>query len=306
MIITGKKFSKPEMSRIINGDKTLKTDEEKPEVFRLDHILMEKYPDFARATLQHFITDGRVSVDGKICKKSNQKFEKSAEISVDFPDIKKSLPKLNIIYEDSNILVVEKPAGMLSMAKGDFCPEPTLEDYGLLVHRLDRDTSGVVILAKDEDTRAYLRNQFQSRTTHKTYHAIIVGHPKRDEALIDLPIARNLKHPTTFIVDPSGKPSETYYRVLSHADYKGKHLSLVELKPKTGRTHQLRVHMAYLGTPIYGDPVYGKDPASRLFLHASSLEISIPDPNDKSAPHLRKTFTSPLAKDFTDIFPDAV
>ena len=303
MIITGKKFSKPEMSRVINGDKSLREDDEKPELFRLDHLLMELYPDYARATLQRFISEGRVKVNGEITKKSNQKFEKSSEISVDFPASEKSLPKLKIIYEDDNVLVVDKPAGLLSMAKGEFCPEPTLEDYGLLVHRLDRDTSGVVILAKSPEVQSFLRRQFQDRKTKKTYNAIVLGRPKLDEAVIDLPLARNLKHPTTFLVDPNGKPAKTFYKVLDSSD----EFSLLELKPVTGRTHQLRVHLKYLGTPIFGDPVYGDKKknsdlnASRLFLHASSLEITIPDPSDPSAPNLRKVFSSPLPEEFKNV-----
>ena len=204
-----------------------------------------------------------------------------------------------VLYEDDHVLVLNKPAGLLSMAKGEYCPEPTLEDFGLLVHRLDRDTSGVVILAKDPDTQKYLRRQFQNRQTHKTYYAVTVGHPKLPAALIDLPIARNLKRPTTFQVDQNGKPSQTAYRVVAHRDQ----YSLLELKPTTGRTHQLRVHLKYLGTPILGDPVYGaplKGPARRLYLHAYSLEITIPGPTSGE----RRTFTAPLPPAFTELFPD--
>lgn len=177
------------------------------------------------------------------------------------------------------------------MAKGEYCPEPTLEDYGLLVHRLDRDTSGVVILAKDPDTQKMLRKQFQDRKTHKTYYAVIEGHPKLPEAMIDLPIARNLKRPTTFQVDQNGKPSQTYYKVIQQNDK----YSLVELKPTTGRTHQLRVHLKYLGTPIVGDVVYG-NPDQRLFLHAKDLEITIPGKTGGE----RKVFTADLPPEFKE------
>ena len=147
----------------------------------------------------------------------------------------------------------------------------------------------------------YLRRQFQNRQTHKTYYAVTVGHPKLPAALIDLPIARNLKRPTTFQVDQNGKPSQTAYRVVASNDQ----YSLLELKPTTGRTHQLRVHLKYLGTPILGDPVYGaplKDSARRLFLHAYSLEITIPSPTGGE----RRTFTAPLPPAFTELFPDYV
>ena len=300
MIITGKKFSKPEMSRVINGDKKLHETEEKPETVRLDKFLVSKYRSYNRASLQKFIERGFVTVNGELAKKPNQQVLETDTIILTVPESEIVKPKLNILYEDSHCLVVDKPAGLLSMRKGEYCPEATLEDYGLLVHRLDRDTSGVVILAKDPDTQSFLRRQFQARTTHKTYVAVVSGRPRLDSALIDLPIARNLKHPTTFLVDPSGKPSQTNYRVL---DSDGTH-SLVELRPISGRTHQLRVHMHYLGTPILGDRVYGKDTKShkesdRLYLHAQSLEITIPNPDDENGPNIRKTFTSPVPPDFT-------
>ncbi len=299
MIITGKKFSKPEMSRVINGDRVLNSEEEKPEKVRLDLLLVEKFPEYNRSSLQTFIKSGYVTVDGVVAKKPNEKYEKSVSLELSVPE-KAKLEKSEtptVIFEDENVKVLDKPAGLLSMAKGEYCPEPTLEDFGLLVHRLDRDTSGVVILAKNPETQSYLRRQFQDRKAHKTYVAVVEGRPKLDEAKIDLPIARNLKRPTTFQVDPNGKPSVTFYRVLkSNEKY-----SLLELKPVTGRTHQLRVHLKYLGTPILGDRVYGsllsadKTSENRLFLHAKSLEITIPEGD-------RRTFESDIPKEFFDVF----
>ncbi len=294
MIRTGKKFSKPEMSRVINGDVILDAGPDKPELFRLDHLLVEQNKEYNRSTLQTFIKSGFVEVDGKIVKKPNTKVEKNAKIVLNAPKNTKKLEKLEVIFEDENVLVVDKPAGLLSMAKGEYCPEATLEDYGLLVHRLDRDTSGVVILAKNEETQKMLRKQFQDRKTHKTYYAIVEGRPKLDEAMIDLPIARNLKHPTTFQVEAGGKPSETYYKVLKTNDK----YSLLELKPITGRTHQLRVHLKYIGTPILGDRVYSeKKSNTRLFLHAHSLEITIPGSPD----NIRKTFIAKTPKEFESV-----
>jgi len=295
MLRTGKKFSKPEMSRVINGDIILDQNEVKPELFRLDHLLVEQNKKYNRSTLQTFVKSGFVSVDGKIIKKPNAKVEKNAKIVLNAPESAKDLKKLEVIFEDENVLVVDKPIGLLSMAKGEYCPEPTLEDYGLLVHRLDRDTSGVVVLAKNEETQKMLRKQFQDRKTHKIYYAIIEGRPRLDEAMIDLPIARNLKHPTTFQVDPKGKEAKTHYKILKTDD----RFSLVELKPESGRTHQLRVHMKYIGTPIYGDRVYGTGKkAPRLFLHAKSLEITIPG----SPENQRKIFSSNLPREFTNVF----
>lgn len=291
MIVTGKKFSKPELSRVINGDTQLSTTEVGPEKFRLDHLLVEQHPEYNRSSLQTFIKSGFVTVDGIVVTKPNSKFEADAKIELNVPSAAKLPPRPPVIYEDEHVLVLNKPAGLLSMAKGEYCPEPTLEDYGLLVHRLDRDTSGVVILAKDPATQKMLRKQFQDRKTHKTYYAVIEGHPKLSEAMIDLPIARNLKRPTTFQVDQNGKASQTYYKVLQQNDK----YSLVELKPTTGRTHQLRVHLKYLGTPIVGDVVYGT-PDQRLFLHAKDLEITIPGKNGGE----RKIFTAVLPPEFTE------
>lgn len=304
MIITGKKFSKPEMSRVINGDTELKSAPEKPKTRRLDHVVVEKYPEYNRSTLQNFIKNGLIKVDGKVIKKPNFQITEDAKIEANFPEnTRKAPPKPDIIYEDEHVLVINKPIGLLSMSKGEYNPEPTLEDYGLLVHRLDRDTSGVVILAKDAETQKMLRRQFQDRKTHKTYFAVVKGRPKLDEALIDLPIARNLKHPTTFLVQAGGKPSETYYKILNNNN----DFSLLELKPTTGRTHQLRVHLNYLGTPILGDRLYGdpevnaklpikskEDPEPRLYLHAGELEITIPEGQ-------RMTFKAPIPKEFKEV-----
>lgn len=295
MIITGKKFSKPEMSRVINGDIVLEDKDARPEKFRLDHLLVEKYPEYNRSSLQTFIESGFVKVDGKVAKKPNEKYEKDVEISLNVPKKTPLRPELKptTIYEDDNVLVLNKPSGLLSETKGEYCPEPTLSDFGFIVHRLDRDTSGVVILAKNEKTQSFLRKQFQDRKAHKTYLAIVNGHPKLDAAKINLPIARNLKRPTTFQIDPNGKPSITYYEVLKTDD---KH-TLIELKPVTGRTHQLRVHMNYIGNPIVGDTVYGKKEPTRLMLHARDLEITIPG-KDENSDNIRKTFTAPVPPEF--------
>ena len=230
------------MSRVKNGDMVLPEEEQPKERIRLDHILTEKYPEYNRSTLQNFIKSGYVTVDGKIITKPNYEIIKDDNPKILLSVPERELPediKQFLIYEDDNVIVLNKPSGLLSMAKGEWTAEPTLEDYGLLVHRLDRDTSGVVILAKNEATRTMLRKQFQDRKAHKTYYAIVDGHPKLTEAMINLPIARNLKHPTTFMVDPKGKSAETYYRVIKSNDK----YSMLELKPVSGRTHQLRVHL---------------------------------------------------------------
>ena len=297
MIITGKKFSKPTMSRVKNGDMVLPEKESPKEHIRLDLILVKEYPNYNRSTLQNFIKSGYVKVNDKIITKPNYELLKDADAKIVLSVPERVLPdpvKQFLIYEDENVLVLNKPSGLLSMAKGEYTSEATLEDYGLLVHRLDRDTSGVVILAKNEATQSMLRKQFQERKAHKTYYAVVDGKPKLNEAVINLPLARNLKHPTTFMVDPKGKPAETYYKVVKSNDK----YSLLELKPVTGRTHQLRVHLKYIGCPIVGDRVYNKESkASRLMLHASSLEITIPGTES----NIRQTFTAKLPPEFKEL-----
>ena len=360
MIITGKKFSKPKLSRVINGDDapatgTMPTASARSTAgttsiagatsiagtasatpaakTRLDHLLVAKYPEYNRSSLQKIIKAGLVKVKGKVVKKPNTLLASDAKIELTPPTAARTFPQPPVLFENSQVLVLDKPAGMLSMAKGAFCPETTLEDFGLLVHRLDRDTSGVVILAKDPATQSFLRRQFQERKTHKTYFAVVHGRPKQDKALIDLPISRNFKRPNTFLVDAGGKPSQTYYETVAT---NGKY-SLLMLKPRTGRTHQLRVHLNYLGTPIVGDPIYGtpadiaaaaqvagqakggtaqataqakatsvqadtfsaQADAPRMFLHAAALEITLPN---LTSDNQRCTFQAPLPTAFTDFF----
>ena len=291
MIRTGKKFSKPEMSRVINGDKTIDSEIETPKKVRLDILMGEIYKSYNRSSLQKFIKLGFVKVDGELARKANQKFERGVKIELNIPEELKNADLIpDVIYEDENVLVVNKPAGLLSMAKGEYCPEKTLADYGLIVHRLDRDTSGVMVLAKNEETQKFLKKQFQNRKTHKTYYAVVSGRLKLDAARIDLPIARDLKRPTTFRVDANGKESETFYKIMKSND---KH-SLVELKPISGRTHQLRVHMKYLGHPIVGDVVYDGEKADRLYLHAGALELTLPGGK-------RTTFTVDVPSEFYDL-----
>lgn len=291
MILTGKRFSKPNMSRVINGDVVLPEEPEKEEKKRLDHILVGIYKSYNRSTLQKFIESGYVTVDSELVTKPNARFSDGVKIELNVPEEQKNAdvqPK--VIYEDENVLVLDKPAGLLSEAKGQYCPEKTLADFGYIAHRLDRDTSGVVVLAKTEDVQKFLKKQFQDRKVHKTYYAAVEGRPKLDAARIDLPLLRNKKRPTTFLVDANGKEAETFYKVVKANDK----YALVELKPTTGRTHQLRVHMKYLGHPILGDRVYGEGDADRLYLHACELEITLPGGK-------RTTFKSELPKSFEDV-----
>lgn len=288
-----KKFSKPELSRRINGDlpQNNVVADETPKR-RLDMILLETFPEYTRGTIQKFIKDGRVKVNDEVINKANTLIDESVEnnYTIDKPEIN-SENRPPVIYEDENVIVFNKPAGMLSIKKGAYLAETAIEDFGEVVHRLDRDTSGVIIVAKNEETKSKLQKQFAERKTHKTYYAVVVGQPKQPHALISVPLTRNLKKPTTFIVDKDGREATTEYKVIAS----GERFSLVELKPRTGRTHQLRIHMAHIGTPILGDPVYNpKSPkADRMYLHATSLEITIPEGK-------RMTFEAPLPESFRD------
>ncbi|MBR3377799.1 RluA family pseudouridine synthase [Candidatus Saccharibacteria bacterium] len=288
-----KKFSKPELSRRINGDlpeepvKQIETEKK-----RFDMLLLELCPSYSRATIQKLIKEGYATIDGEVVKKPNYLLDEdfSGEAILNPPKTEQT-ERPPVIYEDENVIVFNKPIGMLSIKKGAYLAEPAIEDYGEVVHRLDRDTSGVIIVAKNLKTKSMLQRQFAERKTHKTYYAVVVGHPKQNHALINVPLTRNLKRPTTFLPDPSGREAITEYEVIGQND----RLSLIKLKPRTGRTHQLRIHMAHIGTPILGDTVYNpKSPkADRMYLHAAALEITIPDGK-------RMTFTAPLPESFRD------
>jgi 23S rRNA pseudouridine1911/1915/1917 synthase len=138
-----------------------------------------------------------------------------------------------------------------------------------------------MICAKNPDTLRLLQKQFSDRKTKKTYSAIVQGRPSLDEAIIDVPIGRNPKKPQTFRADSNGKNATTAYKVMAE----GNGLALLELKPTTGRTHQLRVHLKHIDHPILGDVLYGGKEAERLYLHAKSLEVTLPGGE-------RKVFTS--------------
>ena len=284
-----KKFSKPEMSRKINGDIEKKEEIIETPKRRLDMVLLEQYPHYSRATLQKFVKTGAVSVNDKVIKKANTLLSSKEEEQIKLVEPKTESERPPVIYEDDNLIVFNKPAGMLPIKKGAYLAETSIDDFGDPVHRLDRDTSGVIAVAKNPETKSKLQKQFSDRKTHKTYYAVVVGHPKQPHAIISVPLTRNLKNPTTFVADPNGREAITEYQVIAEND----RFSLLELKPRTGRTHQLRIHMAHIGTPILGDKIYNpKSPkADRMYLHAASLEITIPGGK-------RVNFNAPLPEEF--------
>ncbi len=271
---------------------------------RLDATLAERYPDISRSTWQKHIKAGHVSVNGTVRESPKFDITDADSIEVHIPDATDfSAHELPIIYLDDNVIVINKPVGILTHAKGALNDEFTVAEFfrryttfGLdtnrpgIVHRLDRDTSGVMIGARNPETATLLQKQFADRKTKKTYTAVLDGLLKQQEAKVDLPIGRNPTAPSTFRVDAKGKSAVTRYQTLAVQD----NLTLVELRPETGRTHQLRVHMQYLGAPILGDRVYGK-PADRLYLHAAKLEITIPVSQ-------RVTFEAPIPPEFNEFF----
>ena len=274
---------------------------------RLDIYLSTKFDTtISRSLWQKYIKAGYVSVNNKVVTTPKFEVDETDEIALNLPEKEQADVDLPILYEDDDVIVVNKPSGLLTHAKGGLSDEPTVAeiirpktsfatdtDRPGIVHRLDRDTSGLLIIAKNPESAAHLQRQFAERTAKKTYIAITDGKPKLNAAKIDLPIGRNPSAPSTFRIDPNGKPAQTTYHVLTENDTQ----SLVELKPTTGRTHQLRVHLAHLNAPILGDRVYGKSSDCRMMLHAQKLEITLPSGE-------RKVFEAIVPDEFKKFFPE--
>lgn len=190
-----------------------------------------------------------------------------------------------IVHRDGRLLVLEKPAGLLAVpGRG-----PDLQDClaarvrrlfpaALVVHRLDRDTSGLMLMALDPDAQRCIGKQFEARTVRKTYRCVVAGPPEAEDGLVDLPVGRDPDRPPRYRIDPvAGRPSRTRWRVIDRMADRAR----LEIEPITGRSHQIRVHLAALGHPILGDPLYADGralgQAPRLLLHATDLTIAHPD-----------------------------
>lgn len=267
---------------------------------RLDQKVVELTPEINRSYAQHLISSGLVSVNDKIITKSGYKVSSSDIINIINNTKNQKIPniELSVIYEDDNCVVINKPVGLLAHSKGPMNYEATvatwlshrvssddfdkpkakdLNDRFGIVHRLDRGTSGVMICAKNQESLKYLQRQFTNRKAKKTYYAIVKGVPPQNHAIIEMPIERNPKKPQTFRVGSNGKPSITEFKLIKTNNK----YSMLELTPKTGRTHQLRVHLAHIGVPIVGDSLYLGPESDRLYLHAAKLEINIPGNENK-------------------------
>lgn len=267
---------------------------------RLDVYLATYWPEHSRATWQKYCRAGFVMVNGEPELSPKTTLSEDDVVTVEVKEQTKdhSHQILPQIYEDDDVIVINKPAGVLTHAKGELNDEFTVGEFMRtrssdapdtnrpgIVHRLDRDTSGVMIAAKTPDAKRWLQKQFATRKVKKTYIALVQGAPKEPTATIDLPIARNPKKPQTFKVAPSGRSAQTWYQTLR--SFNG--YTLLELKPFTGRTHQLRVHLHYVGCPIVGDRLYGSPNTQlgRMFLHAAQLELTLPSRE-------RRVFDAPL------------
>ena len=286
---------------------------------RLDKFLADHLADISRSRIQGWIEEGRVTLDGRPARPSTRLDPgQCVRVFIPPPEEVRILPEpipLDILYEDEHLLVINKPAGMVvhpapghtsgtlvnallarfpAWAELDWWEsEEDEEEAGAdyprpgIVHRLDKDTSGLLIVAKSAGARSALQAQFQARQVEKVYLALVHGVPPAPAGLIDAPIGRDPRQRKRMAVVAEGRPAVTAYRVLEPlGEY-----ALLEVMPKTGRTHQIRVHLAFIGHPVVGDEVYGRRRSRlacpRQFLHAARLSFRHPvtgRPMEFSAP----------------------
>ena len=278
---------------------------------RVDRFLSKRCSDLSRSRIQRLIKGGAVLVDGRAVN-AGYRLRDGQTVRMRSPESGESEPPtlaaqsipLDVLYEDDALLVVNKPAGM-PVHPGAGHPDSTLVNAALglsaeiggvgdparagLVHRLDMDTSGVIVIAKTERARARLSAQFEARTVSKRYIALVRGFPEPPDAIIEAPIGRDPDNRKRMAIVEGGRESTTIYRTLRRYA----NATLLEALPKTGRTHQIRVHLASVGHPVVGDATYGRaaDGLDRHFLHAASLEFKHPTTGE------RVRFEAPLAGD---------
>lgn len=270
---------------------------------RADAVVAAYYPAYTRSALRRLFDDNLIAMDDEPVKPGQKmRFGETLQVQDALLRAQPDAIELPILYEDDDVIVCNKPPGILTHSKGALNEEATFASFiqpkispeltgnrAGIVHRLDRATSGVIIAAKNSESLSWLQKQFSQRRTKKTYVAIVSGTVRPAEAIIDIPLERNPANPKTFKVGQHGKSAQTAYKVLvqtpTHA--------LIELKPVTGRTHQLRVHLQHIKHPIVGDTLYGGETASRLFLHARELEITLPN-------HTRQVYSAELPRSFNE------
>jgi 23S rRNA pseudouridine1911/1915/1917 synthase len=287
---------------------------------RLDKFLVKCLPDYSRSRLQGLIKDGFVRVNEKAAVKGGQMVDPGDQIEVVLPPpepaglIPEAIP-LHIIFENNDLIVVNKPAGMVvhpaaghssgTLIQAALAHAPELEGIGGeirpgVVHRLDKDTSGLILIAKNDRSHRWLQDQFRTRKVKKIYLALVDGFPPTPTGRVEAPVGRDPAHRKQMAVVPlsKGRASETEYRTLERFE---KH-SLLETHPLTGRTHQIRLHLAFIGCPIVGDTLYGHRhptlPVGRQFLHAGRLDVTLP-----GEIHPRH-FEAPLPDDLAQVLND--
>ena len=262
---------------------------------RLDKVVPNHIPDLSRAVTQRLIKAGEVTVNGRPSKPGYRVQvgdEVMVQVPVEFPEpvLPESIP-LDIRYEDEYLLAVNKPAGMVvhpaighpagTLVNAVLAHCPQVAEVGGperagIVHRLDKDTSGLILIAKDEATQVALQRQFKRRQVAKTYVALVDGLVYPREGVIEVPVGRDKRHRKRMAVVRSGRPAQTMYRVVEYFSDN----TLLEVRPHTGRTHQIRVHLSWMGYPIVGDVVYGprrqRQLTDRHFLHAAQLRFAHP------------------------------
>lgn len=277
---------------------------------RLDAFLVAHLPAHSRSQLKALIDGGHITVDGAHAKPALRvRRGQRIEVTVPPPPPAGIAPEaltLDIIFEDEQVLVINKPPGLVvhpgagrrggTLANAVLARVPEIAHVGSalrpgIVHRLDKDTSGLLMVAKTPEAYRSLQSQVTARTVSRTYLALVCGQLPRDEGVIDAPIGRHPRHRTRMAVVPRGRAALTRYRVRERF---ARH-TLVEVQLVTGRTHQIRVHFAHLGHPVAGDPVYGRGEdlgIGRQALHAFKLRFAHP----QSAREL--TFEAPIPADF--------
>jgi 23S rRNA pseudouridine1911/1915/1917 synthase len=275
---------------------------------RLDRFAADSLPQLSRSAVQRLIKNGDIQVNGQPAKAS-LRLEAGDRVRVTLPpdestdDIQPEAIPLDVLYEDGDLAAVNKPAGMVvhpayghrtgTLVNAALARWPEMAAVGGaeragIVHRLDKDTSGVIALAKSTAALEALQAQFKARTVHKRYLALVEGVPSTPSGLIDAPIGRDQKQRKRMAVRHDGRKAVTRYTLLEDFDTN----ALLELELLTGRTHQIRIHLAWLGHPVVGDQVYGfrkqRIKMKRLFLHAAELQVDSPTSGE------RLTFEAPL------------
>ena len=262
---------------------------------RLDTFIARRCPELSRSHARRLIDEGLVSVNGRQAKPS-ERVTAGLSVNVTIPPpetitlVPEAIP-LTIIYQDGDIIVLDKPAG-LTVHPAPGHPSGTLVNALLaacpdlrgiagtlrpgIVHRLDKDTSGLMVVAKNDRAQRALQRQLKDRDVRKTYLALVRGVPAPREGTIAAPIGRHPKNRKKMAVVADGREATTRYRV--REEIAGGQYSLLEVEPVTGRTHQIRVHLAAVGHPVVGDATYGRPSAAvgRQFLHAHKLAFAMP------------------------------